>query len=399
MARLGCGICFGTLDPQDVEEAKRAAVRCQRCSRLFHQACWTRCTNPACRHGESEPAVVEPPTLLPDRVHCVVPIFGAPTCSLRDQPLGISTGAVQDDEVGHFVVCNNSDQPVAISPWIGPPWLSWRWKTPVQPLPVPPSVEDENRLVPGETRTLEVHFHGVRPTNARLRFRLGQQYVELRTMLSDNAAYIVGLAGFWIFLVVHLIQMAAVFANMPQSRAEPPSQVSWYTSLTIALHIGWTALIAPAPYRKVLCWIVLVLGHRLDGWQQRRGQRLRPVHWMVHFLIDADFHTGFQRVFHRLVFALLVGALAGFGFHYALCLFFTWTVLFRGRFFFHYLIVFLVYVLVLLTAWSYWLWTYGVDLSKRIPRLGLWLAVGFGSILDSIYNGIRKNATPDVPPK
>lgn len=256
MSRLGCNRCFATLDCNAEDDGLSTIVYCTACGRQYHQKCWNgNCMRWNCSGTEAHVEVIPPPAPLPEFVFNP-PSYGGPVNCLDDEPLGITAGTVVEGQMGDVLIRNNSEGPIDLSPFNGPPWATIE---PVREAAAPGfglTLHEFYTLEPGQQRRLVIELHRVRPPDMDYSVTLAKRILRLRTSSPTDWWYSLSLLVYFALLLLHW------WLTLGEARQDKP-QV-WAVSWTLAVLLGYAALLSPGWTRALSLWLTRTMLAWLD---------------------------------------------------------------------------------------------------------------------------------------
>ncbi len=345
--RIGCGYCFHTLDPADRQPRQRSVIRCTTCGQLYHAACWSgRCAMPGCRGTDTASVSMAPPRPLDGRRRLATGFVGGGYTSLEDRPLGrsIDTLSLNDSDAHELLLRNNAGIPLDIERLLNPPWITaYLDEDPDN------KVAETLRMNPGDEWRLLIKAQAFRPPRGSTLVNLcGETALELVTT-QNRGVYYLGLAAFVILLLNHWIDFGRLLT---------PTHSVWPAAFSLALIIGYVAVIAPATARLVFLRLLRFIDHldpHLDvEWLTEPAKRFLVVE-------EGAPGTAPARPWVRGLLAALLAAVVSVPLFWLLQLLTAW--------FLPALLVFLLYAGTTLWLGSRWLGGYEPDLVKSLQSI------------------------------
>ena len=198
--RLGCAYCFRTLNPEDVDDALRPAVRFDR--KHYHQKCWV--SSPS---HEQSVELFTPPVPPPLKVPTLVgaPLYTGTLNSLDDIPLGISESVIVLNSTDPFnmTLRNNSEAPLIIDRLNMPLWALIDYG-------IFGTTNERKLLMPGESLQVNIYPHLVRPDleTYYLAFNDRQgMHIESQSVGIIPVSVLVGIYGLYLVHIFALLNM------------------------------------------------------------------------------------------------------------------------------------------------------------------------------------------------
>lgn len=302
IVRIGCAYCFWTINPEDPDEHRRAAVRVG--DQYYHTQCWNQHPKPGI---VAVPASVPIPPPLIAQVREPVALRAGPLNTLNDLPLGISHSTLRLETVEsvEFTLRNNAEEVVTLSRRVGPPWVAIEFNEYGE-------CSGQLVLLPRDTLTVQVYPSFIRPAYMTCEAEISEhQGIDLESNTAPIAVVAV-IVSFVVFWLVHIFSLySAVQTIRLPGWPIPVGQVITST-LSMSGMIGLAFFMAAS-------WLLWSLYSLID--KVRRGI-LGRVHFinrlleMLQYAIWVQFaHRNITQVMHTpksaVVQSTIVGVIAG----------------------------------------------------------------------------------------
>jgi hypothetical protein len=243
--RIGCAYCFWTINPEDPDEHRRAAVRVG--ARYYHTQCWDQHSKPELVAVQA--TVLVPPPLIP-QVREPVALRAGPLNTLTDLPLGIShsTLRLETAETVEFALRNNAEEVVTLSRRVGPPWVAVEYNHYGE-------CSDQLALLPKDTLTVQVYPSFIRPAFMTCEAQISEnQGIDL----GSNTAPIMVMAVIVSFVMFWLIHIFSLYGAVQIIR-QPGWPIPTGQLITAILSMGGMIALAFFMAASWLLWSLYAL--------------------------------------------------------------------------------------------------------------------------------------------